>query len=97
MLLAGLKFGLGVCLGISVFTAVLMALLCLSSWISRWLGKWKRRPYLETRAPKRVEWKRTSPSAPCEDETIQSFSFCSVIRWEDRKDREKPEHRDGVR
>ncbi len=48
-------------------------------------------------APRGVEWSRTSTSAPREDDTMQSFSFRSVIRWEEREDRKKPHHQDGVR
>jgi hypothetical protein len=98
MVWAGLKFGLGFCLGTGVFTALVMAAMCFSSWISRWLETWKRRPYRDTRAPKGVEWKRTSTAPPCEDGRPRSFSFCSVIRWgNDRKDLMKPQHRDEVR
>ncbi len=97
MFLSGIKFGVGFCLGISAFMGLLMASICLSSWISRLLEARKRSPYREERAPKGMEWKGTSTSAPRDHGTIPSFSFCSVIRWENREDRKKSQHRDGVR
>lgn len=98
MFLFGLKFGLGFGLGTVVFTTLLMGAICLSSWISRWLETRKRHPYREARAPKGMEWKRTSTVAPRDDGTIQPFSFRSVIRWgNDRKDLTKPQRRDEVR
>jgi hypothetical protein len=89
MVWAGLKFGLGFCLGTGVFTALVMVAICFSSWISRLLETRKRNPHREERAPKGGEWKRISISAPREDGRVHSFSFCSVIRWEDRED-QKP-------
>jgi hypothetical protein len=97
MFLAGFKFGLGFCLGTGVFTALMMATIYLSSWISQLLRTLKRSPQREERALKGVEWERPSISVPREDGSIQSFSFCSVIRWEGSEDRKKPHHRDGVR
>ena len=95
MVLTGLKFGLGFCLGMCVFTAVLIALICLSSWVSQLWRKMTRTVRRGGRASKGGEWKRTSASRG--DGTIQSFSFCSVIRWEDKEDRTKRRHRDEVR
>jgi hypothetical protein len=89
MVWAGLKFGLGFCLGTGVLTALVMVAICFSSWISRLLETRKRNPHREERALKGGEWKRISTSAPREDGRVHSFSFCSVIRWEDRED-QKP-------
>jgi hypothetical protein len=97
MLLAGIKFGIGFYLGIVIVLVLGTATICLAAWIWHFLTTPKRGPCREERAPNGVEWKRTSTSAPRDDGTIQSFSFCSVIRWEDQEDRKKRRQRDGVR
>jgi hypothetical protein len=100
----GFKFGLSFCLGIGAFTVFLMALIFVGSWVSDWLSalkrtahRLKRTAHREKHVPKQVEWKRASTSAPRDDGTIQSFSFCSVIRWDNEEDQVKRRHRDGVR
>lgn len=97
MFWVGLKFALGFWLGTIILTGLMMAIVFVSSWISELWRTGKRSPQREDRALKGAEWKRTSISASRDDGTVQSFSFRSVIRWEDREDRKKPQHRNEVR
>ncbi len=97
MFLSGLKFGLGLWLGTIALTALVMAIFSLSSWVSQLWKTRKRSPPREDRAPKGAKWKRTSISTSRDDGAFQSFSFRSVIRWEDWDDRKKPQHQDEVR
>ncbi len=97
MFLSGIKFGMGFCLGACVLTALVLASICLSSWISRWLERWRGVPRRQAHTPKGMEWKRRSASVIHDDGSLQSFSFSSVIRWEDREGLTKSHYRDGVR
>jgi hypothetical protein len=97
MLLAGIKFGIGFYLGTVIVLVLGTATICLAAWIWHFLTTPKRSPCREERATTGVDWKRTSTSASREDGSIQSFSFCSVIKWEGRGDRMKSQYRDGVR
>ncbi len=97
MVWVGFKFGLGFWLATIALAALVTLLVHISSWVFQFWKTRKRSLRRKERAPKGVEWKRTSTSAPRDDSTIQSFLFCSVIRWEDREHRTKRQHRDGVR
>ncbi len=95
MFLDGLKFGIGFYLGIVLVLVGVATVLCLATWIYELLAKPKRG--LEEHALRKMGRKRTSTSVSRGDGTIQSFSFCSVIRWDNEEDRKKRRHRDGVR
>ncbi len=97
MVWVGFKFGLGFWLATIALMGFVMALVCFFSWASQSWEKRKRIALRKEDAPKGVEWKRTSTSASRGGGSIQSFSFCSVIKWDNEQDRMERRHRDGVR